>query len=396
MFGLFYLAQTQSISERKSSRMDLSAVTLSYKDFLTKCRRDLHRIPELHYKEYKTQRYIASVLDELGIEWKPMAKTGIRAVIRKEGAKETIAFRADMDALAVQEPEGKPFCSTHQGNMHACGHDGHMATLLGLAKLCSEHKSSLAYNVVFLFQPAEEGSGGAKNMVAEGAMQDPHVDYVYGFHMWPGIPVGKIGCKAGPIMAHTNEFVITLLGKSAHGAMPHLGIDAVMAAAHVIYNLQEILTRNVDPYEKVLISIGKVSAGNAANIIAEKAVLEGILRTFNDSVHRRIQDRILEVLHGVEVGFGVKASIRYLIEYPAVVNPRELVDRLYGLVGADSFVWVQEHMTAEDFSFFQQRAPGVYFFLGAGDGAPLHSEQFDFDEMALCTGLEVYKRILQL
>jgi amidohydrolase len=371
-------------------------MTLSYQPFLSECRRELHRIPELPYKEYKTQRYIASVLEELGVEWKPVAQTGIQAVIRSEGAKETLAFRADMDGLAVLEPAGKPFCSAHEGYMHACGHDGHMATLLGLAKMCAEHRDKLAYHVVFLFQPAEEGCGGAKNMVSEGVLQDPPVDRVYGFHLWPGIPVGKVGCKAGPIMAHTSEFVITLLGESAHGAMPHLGIDAVMAAARVIHNLQGIVTRNVDPFEKALISIGKVSAGSAANIIAEKAVLEGILRTFNDEVSQRIQQRIQEVLRGERVGFGMEASIRYLVEYPAVVNPEELVNGLYELVGPDSFVWVQEQMTAEDFSFFQKAVPGLYFFLGAGEGAPLHSEAFDFDETALGVGLEVYRRILEL
>ncbi|MDD2502482.1 MAG: M20 family metallopeptidase, partial [Clostridia bacterium] len=232
-------------------------------------RRWLHQYPQIGYQEEKARDYIINFLKDLNFdEIKIMARTGIKAVIKGKEEEKTLAFRADMDALSITEETELEYASKHKGFMHACGHDGHMAMLLGFAQWLSENKENLSYNVVLLFQPSEETVGGALPMIEEGALQNPDVDCIFGYHIMPEVPQGKIGLLSGPLMASTTEFTIDLTGISAHGAMPHKGVDAILAAAHYITQMQSILTRRIDPFQQAVVTIGKFQGGEARNILA--------------------------------------------------------------------------------------------------------------------------------
>ena len=275
-------------SERNEKWMDMKEIereAAAYEGVVRAHRRALHRIPELGYSEQKTQAYILKELQALAPdEVRVFAQTGVRAVFRGNGQGRVVAFRADIDALPVKEETGCAFASEHPGFMHACGHDGHMANLLTLARWLADHRAKLVDDVVLLFQPAEETTGGAKRMIDEGALENPHVDVVYGMHVMPDVPKGKIAACAGPIMAQTSEMNLIIHGRSAHGATPHLGCDAVTAMGHLITMLQTSVARSVDPCQQALITIGRVQAGTQRNILADEAVLEGIVRTFSNQV----------------------------------------------------------------------------------------------------------------
>lgn len=365
-------------------------------------RRYLHQTPELGCQEVKTQAFIYRYLEELGFDIViKIADTGIKAVMYAVNPKKTFAFRADMDALNINEENQLDYSSKISGRMHACGHDGHMAVLLGLAKLISQYKSHLTDNVVLLFQPAEESIGGAQRMIQENALIDPNVDMIFGLHMMPDIPEGKIGLNEGPIMAQTSEFNIEIIGKSSHGAMPHRGIDSIVASAHFITLIQSIITRYVDPFEKSLISIGHISGGERRNIIAERTIMEGIIRTFSDDVYLNIKNRILAILQGIEIGFNVVTHFEETTYYPVVSNDVYTYEFLYSIIEENNIVKMKPLMIAEDFSFFQKTVPGAYFFLGCGNKLldieyPLHSNRFNFNEDVLLIGIEIYRRILNI
>jgi amidohydrolase len=301
-----------------------------------------------------------------------------------------------MDALATRELTELPFESTHIGRMHACGHDGHMTMLLLLASLVSRSREKLKYNIVLLFQPAEESIGGAARMIEEGALKNPAVERIFGLHVWPSIEQGRIGVRSGPMMAQTREFDIILHGKSAHGASPQDGIDTIVASAELILMLQSVISRSVSPSAHSLITIGKITGGQARNIISDRVELNGTLRTFSNELTNYMKSKIGDMLHGLELSAGVKAEYREIMHYRMVDNPDYMVDYLKAIVEPEALVEAEEQMAAEDFAFYQQHVPGLFMLLGIGGKSclhPLHSPLFNFDEHALLGGVEVYRRI---
>lgn len=369
----------------------------SYLEQLRAHRRALHRIPEIGEQEHKTQAYIWEQLLQLEPDdLRVFADTGVRAVFRGNGQGRTVAFRADIDALPVKEETGCSYVSQHEGFMHACGHDGHMANLLVFAMWLNAHRKELVDNVVLLFQPAEETVGGAKRMIDEGALENPHVDVIYGMHMMPDIPKGTIASCAGPIMAQTCEMDFVIHGKSAHGATPHLGKDAIMAMAHLLTMFQTTVARSVDPCQQALITVGKVSAGKQRNILASEAQMEGIVRTFSNQVYEGLEARIRDDIRGVEAAFGVEIEFIKRVYYPCVENDPQEFERVRALLG-DRFMQAKPRMTAEDFSYYQLSIPGVFVFCGCKDDehtAPLHASTFDFDEQAILPGLALFASLV--
>ena len=302
--------------------MELRQEVLGLLERCVSLRRRLHQIPETGYEEIDTQRFVLERLEACRPDrLETLAGTGVRAVFFAPEAKETIAFRADMDALNITEENETDYVSQRPGKMHACGHDGHMTMLLLLAELVSRHRDEMTKNVVLLFQPAEEGGGGAKRMIEAGALQDPPVDRIYGIHIWPSVPKGKIGVRWGPMMAQTLEFDIIVHGRSAHGASPQLGVDAVVVAAELIGLLQTAITRNLDPHEDALLTIGKISGGTARNIIADKVTLNATLRVFSSSVYAKLSERIRDMLQGLTLATGATFEFKKLMQYPCVDNP---------------------------------------------------------------------------
>lgn len=383
-------------SERNEKRMDMKEIereAAAYEGVVRAHRRALHRIPELGYSEQKTQAYILKELQALAPdEVRVFAQTGVRAVFRGNGQGRVVAFRADIDALPVKEETGCAFASEHPGFMHACGHDGHMANLLTLARWLADHRAKLVDDVVLLFQPAEETTGGAKRMIDEGALENPHVDVVYGMHVMPDVPKGKIAACAGPIMAQTSEMNLIIHGRSAHGATPHLGCDAVTAMGHLITMLQTSVARSVDPCQQALITIGRVQAGTQRNILADEAVLEGIVRTFSNQVYDGLEACIRRDMQAVDTAFGTHTDFERNVYYPCVDNDPVEFERVRALLG-ERFMQAKPKMTAEDFSFYQLSAPGVFVFCGVGDemhSSPLHAATFDFDEAALLPALALF------
>ena len=378
--------------------MQIHPVVESLFEECVRVRRDLHRIPEPSFEERKTQSYIMSYLMRLepdSIE--KIADTGIKAVFYAEHPTTTIAFRADMDAISTREATGVEYASQHSGKMHACGHDAHMTMLLMLARVVSEHRKNLRANVVLLFQPGEEGYGGARRMVEEGALKNPSVERIFGFHVWPTVPKGKIGLRWGPMMAQTSEFDIIVKGMSAHGASPQMGVDAVVAAAELINMLQTAITRNRDPHQDALLTIGKINGGTARNVIADKVVMNGTMRTFSSEVYDQLTERIISMGEGMERATGAKVEYKELMHYPCVDNPRYLVEEFYQLIDMQDVKIVEPVMAGEDFSYYQQKVPGLFLFLGIEGGknsVPLHNCKFDFDEDAMLMGIEIYRRVL--
>lgn len=368
-----------------------------YLDKLRRHRQALHRIPEVGEAEFKTQAYLLHELKMLSPDdLRVFAGTGVRAVFRGNGHGRVLAFRSDIDALPVTEETGCAYASQHPGYMHACGHDGHMANLLVFAQWLSEHRETLVDDVVLLFQPAEETIGGAKRMIDEGALENPHVDVIYGMHMMPDVPKGKISACAGPIMAQTCEMDFVIHGKSAHGATPHLGTDAITAMGHLLTLFQTTVARCVDPCQQALLTIGKVRAGTQRNILAESAQMEGIVRTFSNQVYEGLEERIRADLRGIEAAFGVTTEFIKRVYYPCVDNDPAEFERVKTIL-ADSYLPAKPRMTAEDFSYYQLSVPGVFVFCGCMDEnhkAPLHAAAFDFDEEALLPGLALFTELV--
>ncbi|MDR1620128.1 MAG: amidohydrolase [Clostridiales bacterium] len=382
--------------------MQLSHATLALKDECVHIRRDLHRIPELSFEEYETQAYLFNYLqDQACDKLEKIAGTGVKAVYMAPGATgatETIAFRADMDGLPIEEWTNAPYASAHPGRMHACGHDGHMTVLLLLAKLLKEYKQKLTVNIALLFQPGEEGGNGATKMIDAGCLHHPRVDRIYALHVFPELKHGQLGIKRGTFMAQSCGFDLTVLGKSAHGASPNKGIDAVVAAAELINVLQTVVSRSTNPDEPVVLTIGKISGGKARNIICDKVVMSGTLRTFTTEMREEVLGRIKKILAGFEMATGIKTTFEEVQLYYSVENPVDMTEKFQLMLKTD-LTPLQHQMIGEDFSFYQQQIPGLFFFVGVGEYSgypPLHSPHFDFDEEALLYGLEAYCRMLGL
>lgn len=367
---------------------------------LRQMRRDLHKIPELGLKEYKTSAYIREKLTSFGItELETWLETGVVAVIRGKGKGQAVAFRADMDALPVTEQTGCDFTSEHVGCMHACGHDGHVTVLLGFAKYLQEHKDELKNDVVLIFQPAEEGPGGAQLLVDAGLFEKHPVRCIIGCHIFPQVPQGKVACRKGAMMARNGEVDVHIYGESAHGAQPQLGHDAVLAAGAVITGLHTILSRNVSPLDSGVLTFGAIHGGEACNIIAKEVKLEGTMRAFSDEAYETMTKRVQEVASGIAAGYGCKGEAVFRHMYRVVDNDPKLLELLQEVAG-DNYEETPPYMLAEDFSLYLQKVPGMFFFLGSGNAEKgythsLHSAQFQFDEEILALGAETYAKLLK-
>ena len=368
-------------------------------------RRALHRIPEIGRSEFLTHKYLWDALEQLRPDaLSPIADTGIRCVFMGradiQGARRrTIALRSDIDALNVSETTGLDFCSGRPGFMHACGHDGHMATMLAAARFCAENRERLRDNVVIFFQPDEEGNGGAERIIAAGGMKNPDVDEVYGMHLMPALQSGTIACPDGPLMASTCELDITVEGVASHGAMPHLGHDA-LAAAVALYNLfQTVFTRQTDPFEQKVLTIGAMRAGERRNVVADRAVMQATLRTYDERVEAECIELMRAHARAIETAYGVKCRIDKLSSYLPVINDPYAAGRVRAVAG-DMCVDMHPLTIAEDFSFYQRQAPGAFFFCGIAQGdkysSPLHASDFNFDEESLLNGLKVFIGLIDL
>ncbi len=367
-------------------------------DAMTKDRRALHKIPELEFELYKTHEYIKNQLESLGYETYTIAKTGLIALLNAD-SDETIAFRSDMDALSVLEKTNVPFESTHPGAMHACGHDGHMALLLGFARHAKTYHS-LRKNIAFLFQPAEEEPGGAKVIIEEGVLKRFNIKTIFGFHLYPELEEGKIGLIDGPALARSGIFDISIQGKSAHGAQPHEGSDSITPAIELIGKYQNIVNKMVDPFHPTVMCIGTIKGGEARNIVAQNTVFEGTLRTFNESDYATIKKKMRHMGKDIENSYDVSVDVNITDFYPAVVNDSNLFNTVDKALDEKMKSYIRPMMFAEDFSYYQQEIPGFFMMLGVRNETkryvhPLHSCYFNFDESVLINGIKAYDLILR-
>ena len=367
---------------------------------LVQTREDLHRIPELAFQEEKTARYITNRLDELGITYETgVAGTGVAAMIPGTEGKRTICFRADMDALEVVEQNRISFRSQREGFMHACGHDGHMSILLGFAQLLTQGRYILRDHVLLLFQPGEEGTGGAEKIVQSGILRRYDVHEIYGLHLFPGIEEGLLGIRPGPMMAQNSEIDLTIWGENAHGGTPHAGNDAIVIASQLMMAIQTIVSRSLNPMDPAVITFGRLQGGEVRNMIARRVTLEGTIRTFQEETYETLERRLREVVSGVEMAYRCKIDVDLRRLYPAVVNPPEMVNEWIRAQGKEHVVLTEPVMLAEDFAFYQEAVPGLFFFLGVRNREKnlvhsLHHGCFNFDEKVLGIGVQAFMNIL--
>lgn len=378
---------------------------------LIETRRDFHMYPELSNREERTARTIAARLRQLGFDEVKIgvARHGVVALLRGAKPGPVVAWRADMDALPVEETLDVPYKSRHRGVKHACGHDVHMAVALGIAEVLAGMRAELAGAVKFLFQPAEEGPpegepGGALQMIREGALENPRPAAIFGLHVGNTLPAGKVGYVAGPMLASSDQFQITVRGKRAHAAWPHQGVDAVTAASHCVLALQTIRSRRTDPVQPLVLTIGMIHGGNRHNILAEEVRMEGTLRTFDEGVRESVRTMMKETLAGCTAGQGATWALRWgHYAYPVTANPRELAAWsarvLERALGAAQVIETPPVMGAEDFSYYQREIPGFFYWLGGGNAARgltagNHTAEFDIDESALAVGVRTGAALL--
>jgi len=358
-------------------------------------RREIHRHPELGFEEHQTSALVERELDELGIEHRRVAGTGVVGVIRGALPGRTAALRADMDALPIDEDSGEACASEIPGKMHACGHDAHTAMLLGAARELSGRREILHGNVVLLFQPAEEGPGGAEPMIAAGVLDDPRVDAVTMLHVDPRLPTGTIGITPGPVNAAADELHLTIRGSGGHGGYPHKAVDAIPAAAAVVLALQNIAARETDPLASIVITIGTIAGGYRNNVIADRVQMTGTIRTYDPAIRNGVEARIRRIVDGVASAYACTADIEIVYGYPPVVNDAALAASFAEYVRKRNGTPVEAlppTMGAEDFAYFAERVPGVVARLGIYNEAlgsihSGHSPQFRLDEGAIPTGI---------
>ncbi|BBC22648.1 M20 metallopeptidase family protein [Pseudanabaena sp. ABRG5-3] len=375
---------------------------------LVQWRRDFHRFPELGFQERRTSTAIAEKLTAWGIPHQTgIAQTGIVATItgKKKGNGKVLAIRADMDALPIQEENIISYRSQIDNMMHACGHDGHTAIALGIAKYLWEHRADFSGTVKVIFQPAEEGPGGAKPMIEAGVLENPKVDALIGLHLWNNLPLGTVGVRSGALMAATEYFHCKIIGRGGHGALPQQTIDSILVAAQVVNSLHSIVSRNVSPLESAVISIGEFHAGSAVNVIADSARISGTVRYFNPEVGEKLAVRLEEVIAGICAAHGAKYDLQYHKLYPAVINDYAIAELVRSVAETvietpEGIVPECQTMGGEDVSFFLEAVPGCYFFLGSansdkGLAYPHHHPRFNFDEIALATGVEIFARCVE-
>ena len=358
-------------------------------------RREIHRHPELGFEEHQTSALVERQLDELGIEHRRVAGTGVVGVVRGALPGRTAALRADMDALPIDEDSGEACASEVPGKMHACGHDAHTAMLLGAARELSRRRATLHGNVVLLFQPAEEGPGGAEPMLAAGVLDNPKVDAIAMLHVDPRLPTGTIGITPGPVNAAADELYLTIRGKGGHGGYPHKAVDAIPAAAATVLALQNIASRETDPLAAIVVTLGTIAGGYRNNVIADRVELSGTIRTYDPQIRTGVEARVRRIVDGVAAAYGCAAEVRIVYGYPPVVNDAALAGALTAFVRERNGTPVEvlpPTMGAEDFAYFAQAVPAVVVRLGIynetkGSVHSGHSPQFRLDEDAIPTGI---------
>lgn len=359
---------------------------------VVKWRRHLHENPELSFEEYETSKFIADKLEEFGFTvTRNVGGTGLIALLKGAQPGKTIAFRADFDALPIQDLKTVSYASKKEGISHSCGHDGHSSALLGFAKAIIKYKQLLKGNILFIFQHAEEKPpGGAKDMIAQNILKD--VDYVFAAHLDSSLQVGKVAVGSGYQMAAVDHFKIHLKGRGGHGARPNDAIDALVAGAELVGSLQKIVSRNVDPLKSAVVTVGQFHSGTAFNVIAETAFLEGTVRTYDEKIRQHVKERIEEITKGISLAHNVQYEIDYLLGYPALYNDEEQTENVKKALvqgfGEDKVVPQQQTMGAEDFAYFLLEKPGTYFKVGSRNENKEtqfahHHGSFDIDEKAL-------------
>jgi amidohydrolase len=369
-------------------------------DDLLRVRRHLHRRPELSLVEFETARFVESELAKLPFDQvrTGIGKTGLLATLKGGRPGPVTLLRADMDALPIAELVDSAYKSEVPGVMHACGHDGHVAILLGAARRLCELRAEVSGTLVFCFQPGEEGSGGNRLMIEDGALENPHVDRTFALHLYTGLELGKIGIRDGAFFASADQFTLTITGKGGHGAMPHASVDPIVAGSYLVTMLQTIVSREIAPKDPVVVTVGRFESGTTFNVIPDRATLQGTVRCFDPDVRTSIPSRMERILKGLADAMRVEYTLDYKFSYPPTVNDtsmndivREIAPRV---VGAGNVVDPHDIvMWAEDMSFMQEQRPGAYFVVGANGGAqssfPHHNARFDIDERALSVGYEM-------
>ncbi len=369
---------------------------------LISLRREFHRIPEVAGEEFKTAALMAETLRSWGIETRTgVGGTGVVATVRgRAGDGPAVAVRADMDGLPVTEDTGLPFASEHPGRMHACGHDGHMAIALGAARTLEGMRDRLRGTAIFLFQPAEETVGGAAGMIAAGALASPKPELIVGLHIWPGFDSGVFAVRPGPVMASVDRFDIDFVGRGGHGAMPHLGVDPVVMASEAVISFQRVASREVDPLEPAVLTVGRIQGGTTFNVIPEEVSLTGTVRTLNQEVREFMRRRLEDISAGIAGTFRGAVRFRWEEGVPPTVNDAAAARRVERILKENFgegrvLTEFRPSMGGEDFALYQREAPGVYFFLGARNpdkdcAYPLHHPRYRFDEDVLPLGVRAF------
>jgi amidohydrolase len=373
---------------------------------LVEWRRHLHRFPELGFQEQLTAAFVQKRLTEWGIEHQAgIAGTGIVAILPGQQPGSVFGIRADMDALPIQEENDIPYRSTHDGIMHACGHDGHTAIALGTAFYLSQHPESFCGTVKIIFQPAEEGPGGAAPMIAAGVLKNPDVEAMIGLHLWNNLPLGTVGVRSGPLMAAVELFDCVIQGRGGHGAIPQQTVDAIVVGAQIVSALQSIVARNVNPLDSAVVTVGTFQSGNAPNVIADTATLSGTVRYFNPALADLLPRRIEGMIAGICESYGATYALNYSRLYPPVINDPAIAALVASV--AEAVVETETGVTpdcqtmgGEDMSYFLQQVSGCYFFLGSANpernlAFPHHHPRFNFDERALGVGVELFVRCVE-
>jgi hippurate hydrolase len=388
----------------------IDPITL-FQSELQQIRRDIHAHPELCFEEQRTADVVAKKLTEWDIPIvRGMGVTGVVGIIKGGNSERAIGLRADMDALPVQEINCFPHASKHEGKMHACGHDGHVAMLLGAAHYLSRHRN-FDGTVYVIFQPAEEGGGGARRMMEDGLFSRYPMEAVFGMHNWPGVPVGTFGVTAGPMMASSNEFEVVVRGKGAHAAQPHKGIDPIMVAIQIAQSWQTIVARNKNPLDAGVLSITQIHSGSTTNVIPDEATLIGTVRTFTTEVLDLIEHRMRAIAEHTASAFDAQVDFQFIRNYPPLINHAKetafVIDVMKTIVGDDNVdAKVEPTMGAEDFAFMLQEKPGCYVFIGNGEGAHrdaghglgpcnLHNPSYDFNDDLLPIGATYWVRLAE-
>jgi len=363
--------------------------------YITEQRRELHQIPETAYAEYETRDHLVAALRAMGLDPEVFAETGVSAVICGRKAGKTVALISDTDALAVKEETGLPFASRFEGRMHACGHDGHMAMVLGAAKKLCAVREEITGSVKFIFYPGEETGSGSELAIADGVMNG--VDAVYGAHLWSDIPSGKVCIRPGAVMASSDAFTITVKGKGCHGAMPDTGTDPILAAAQIITALQQIVARKLDPLEAAVVSVCRIEAGTGWNIIPDTAVMQGTIRCFDSGLRKKLKEMVADIAHETAAAFGAEASASWESGSDVVINDADCYDvakqALAGSFGEDAEYDYKGTMCGDDFAEYLKLKPGIFAMIGIADAEkhtdfPQHNSRFDIDESILLPGAE--------